>query len=129
MNGHFSDEDDDYWQLYINMKIIIERVISTILPINISDLLASSIEEYLCLQQKLFPDVNSTLKHHFLVRYPRIRKNVGPLWNVCGMRGEAKHREGTIAAHSAIRRINVCHTIALRQQLKLNYRFLNKTNL
>lgn len=44
------------------------------------------------------------------------------------MRFEAKHREGKITARAAISRVNICKTIAIKHQLRQNYRFLiNKT--
>jgi len=42
------------------------------------------------------------------------------------MRFESKHREGKTIAHSAISRVNICHTVALRHQLKLSHRLLTK---
>lgn len=43
------------------------------------------------------------------------------------MRFEGKHRSGKIASRSAITRVNICRTIAIRHQLDLNFRFMNKT--
>lgn len=40
------------------------------------------------------------------------------------MRFEAKHREAKISSRSAISRVNVCKTIAIKHQLRQNYRFL-----
>ena len=65
-------------------------------------------------------------KHHFLVHYPSVMKKVGPLWGTCCMWYEAKHQESKIAAHSAKSGVDVCHTIAVRHQLKLNCMFLNQ---
>lgn len=55
----------------------------------------------------------------------RIMKLLGSFWNLCPMRFESKHREGKIIAYSAVHRVNICYTIALRHQLKLNYQFMN----
>lgn len=125
MIGHLFADDDEYWQLYIVLKLIIEIVTCTALPVDIHDLLKTDIGEYLTLRLQLFSGVNLTPKHHFLVHYPRIMKNVGPLWPVCCIRFEAKHREGKTAAYSyGYKPEKYLSHNSLRQQLKLHYRFM-----
>ena len=60
-------------------------------------------------------------KHHFMVHYPSIMQQIGPLWNICCMRFESKNREAKQISRSAIFRVNVYRTFALRHQLILNF--------
>ena len=53
-------------------------------------------------------------------------EDVDVLWKISSMRYESKHTEGKKIVESAIVRLNVCYTIALREQLCVNHRFLNK---
>lgn len=45
------------------------------------------------------------------------------------MRFESKHREGKITSRASVNRINVCRTIAIKHQLRLNYKFLTKEDV
>lgn len=55
-------------------------------------------------------------------------KLMGPLWNLSSMRFESRHQDGKTISQNSLCRINVCHTIAIKSQLKLNYRFLCSPN-
>ena len=82
------------------------------------------ISDYLESLTKLFPN-SVKPKHLFLIHYPRILFFCGPLWKLSTMRFEAKHREGKITSHH-FSRVDVCKTIAIKNQLRLNYRFFKK---
>ena len=122
------DEDDDHWQLLLMLQEIIEIVCSTKITAQTPDLLELRITEYLTLLNNKFPN-SLKPKHHFIVHYPSIMRKVGPLWNICCMRHESKNREGKVISRSAICRVNICRTIALRHQLIQNYRFMSQNAL
>lgn len=85
------------------------------------------ITEYLELLTIIFPN-SLEPKHHFLLHYSRVLKLCGPVWKISTMRFGAKHREGKIPSRVAISRVNICKTIAIKHQLRQNFRFLaNKT--
>lgn len=63
-------------------------------------------------------------KHHFLVHYLSVILASGPRWNMSSMRFESKNRESKITSRVAISCVNVCRTIADKNQLRLNYQFL-----
>ena len=85
------------------------------------------ISEYLIELNCLFPNIMKP-KHHHLLHYPRVMAEMGPLSALSSMRFESKHREGKNVSKNANCRINICHTIAIKLQLKLNYRFLSREN-
>lgn len=70
---------------------------------------------------ELFPNQLKP-KHHF----PRVMEIVGPSWNISSMLYDQKHQERKIAARAAKSRINLCQSISVRHQLKLNYEFLRR---
>lgn len=63
-------------------------------------------------------------KHHFLVHYARVMRLMGPLWHIAGMNFERKHRGLKVTSRVSLSRVNICHTLALKEQLALNYFFL-----
>lgn len=65
-----------------------------------------------------------TPKFHFLTHYPRLLDSYGPLHQIWTMRFEAKHRVFKIAARTSSSSVNICKTVALRNQLTLNNLFL-----
>lgn len=123
ITGNYIEQDNEHWTLYIILKRIISIVVSSVVHAKTHKILESEIEEFLSLHSKLFPN-SMKPKHHFMVHHPRVMEQTGPLWNSCSMRFESKHHEGKVISYSAISRVNVCYTIALRNQLKLHYRFM-----
>lgn len=82
-----------------------------------ADLLENLIYEHHLLYIDLFDE---TLKpKHLMLHYPRIMKIVGPLRPLWSMRFEAKHRPLKQYAHTITSRVNLCYSIAVKQQLML----------
>lgn len=54
--------------------------------------------EYLTLLINICPNAIKP-KHHFMVHYASVMRQIGPLWNICCIRFERKHREGKIISH------------------------------
>lgn len=125
--GSDIDTTDEHWQLVLSLQEILEILCNTKISADTPKTLESKIFEYLSLLTKKFPS-SMKPKHHFLIHYPSIMQKVGPLWNICCLRFESKHREAKQTSHAAICRINVCRTIAIRHQLTLNYRLLNQNS-
>ena len=66
-------------------------------------------------------------KHHFMLHYRHIIVLMGPLVHLQAIRGESRNREGKLTSNSVATRVNICHTIALKQQLMFSNRLiLNK---
>ncbi|KAL1472342.1 hypothetical protein MTO96_039402 [Rhipicephalus appendiculatus] len=80
---------------------------------------------YLQLQIKTFlehfkscyPDAAVTPKMHYLVHYPRIIAELGPLTQFWCMRFEAKHQYFKALASRTMNFKNICKTLAQRHQL------------
>lgn len=114
----------EHWDLLMLLKKIIDVVTSNVIYNDTHLYLKAIVSDYLSLLTKLY-DNPLNPKHHFLVHYSRIMFWVGPLWYICSMRYESKHRQGKIVSRSTVSRVNICRTIAIRHQTSvLNNRFV-----
>uniref|UniRef100_A0A0C9RNU9 ZNF687 protein n=1 Tax=Fopius arisanus TaxID=64838 RepID=A0A0C9RNU9_9HYME len=123
--AHKIPEKDDVWQLLLSLKEIIDIVTSYDVDNDCWQVLQVKIDEYLRLLGRIFPRCFKP-KHHFLVHYPQVMFLCGPLGKISTIRCEGKHREGKITSKTSISRVNVCKTIAIKHQLRFNYRLINK---
>lgn len=123
--GDLVPEDDPHWDLFLSLKKFVEVVMDKVTHSNSHKYLKILIYEYLSLLNEMFPG-SMKPKHHHLVHYPRILQLMGPLWLFSSMRFESRHKEGKKISRSGICRINVSHTIAVKSQLQLNYKFVRK---
>lgn len=121
--GEFVPMENEYWKLYIKLRIIVEILSSTAIAKGTEELLQSNITEFNSLYLLL---TNDTLKpkFHHLLHYHTALQKFGPLIFVWSMRFEAKHRISKIAARASFNRRNLTLSIAIKHQLKLNEMFL-----
>lgn len=122
--GPVIPNDNKTWNLYLQLRNIVELCVSSHLHINTPNTLQIMITDYLNSLNTLFPN-SLKPKHHFLIHYPRVLSLTGPLWESSSMRVESKHRDGKVSSRVAISRVNVCRTIATKHQLQLNYQILS----
>lgn len=123
--GHLVLADNPYFELLKQKAYIVEMIFSPFHDKNEKDLLKTKIYDYLSLLSILSPQ-SLRPKHHFLMHYAEILAAVGPLGKISCMREESKHREGKITSNVSSNRINVCHTIVIKNQLRMNYRFIEE---
>lgn len=110
--------DDKYWELYILLRKILLITLQDSVTDSTADLLENLINEHHMLYIDLF-DETLKPKHHLMLHYPRIMKIVGPLRSLWSMRFEAKHRPLKQYARTITSRVNLCYSIAVKQQLIL----------
>ncbi|KYN00712.1 hypothetical protein ALC62_08504 [Cyphomyrmex costatus] len=126
--NHLIPTKNEYWNLLLQLRELVEILISSKFHVHAEHILREKIGEYLESLFTLFPGCLKP-KHHLLIHYPRILLISGLFWNISSMRFESKHHERKITSRASINRINVCHTIAIKNQLRLNYTFLTKNSL
>lgn len=121
--GEYVPFDDPVWQLYINLREILDIVLAYSVSSEVANLLDVLITEHNNQYIALF---NKTLKpkFHILTHYPRIMKYVGPLRHIWSMRFESKHRQSKITASITLSRRNITYSLALKHQLILSNRLL-----
>lgn len=107
---------DDYWRSIITMLQILTILFSYEITEGDIKNLQDLISQHLHIILNVF---NKTLtpKQHFLIHYPRIIRQMGPIINMWTMRYEGKHRYFTKNVNPNF--INICHTFAHRHQQML----------
>lgn len=128
MIGDLIPKEDDCWLLYVKLKSIVDIVIAPYVNIRSLNYLATLISEHheMYLTISAFPYMTLKPKHHYMLHYPQIMRDVGPLWFVCCLRWEAKHRPFKQAARATNSRRNLPLTLAIKHQLNVCARFLSK---
>lgn len=123
--GLYVTEDHPVWKFFLLLRQITDRLINRRVYLDSCEALVYDIEE---LNRQYLNLSNDTLnpKFHFMIHYPRLMKKFGPLALLSTFRFEARHRLSQMAEHSAADRVNICKTIALKNQLVLNDLFLKR---
>uniref|UniRef100_A0A8D8ZTC5 C2H2-type domain-containing protein n=2 Tax=Cacopsylla melanoneura TaxID=428564 RepID=A0A8D8ZTC5_9HEMI len=115
--------DDNVWTLFMSLRQILDELLTDRVHASKTAFLTHLIEDFLGTFCKVTKS-GIKPKFHFLVHYPQMFLKFGPLTQVWTMRFEAKHQFSKIAARATKSRINITKTLAARNQLSLNYRFL-----
>lgn len=115
--GDLVPKTDKNWSLYINLRHLIDIVMSPqIVESDAKDLdkiVKNLNSSYFELSGKLKP------KFHFLTHYCQILLSNGPLIKFWSMRFESFHRSIKSTAESTASKVNVIKTVAIKQSLKL----------
>jgi hypothetical protein len=119
--------DDAIWSFYLKLCGILDLVIAPSITESEVDQLSVLITEYLEHRSVLFPSSPLKNKHHHLIHYPRLIKQVGPLIRFWCMRFESKHQRSKRLIHISGNFKNVLQTCASRHQQYIAYHLLNKT--
>lgn len=83
-------EDEKAWQILMDLKDIVELVVSSKLSEESLCYLESKISDHCQLFTDVFPNERLP-KHHYLEHYPNLIRCFGPLADLWTMRYEAKH--------------------------------------
>jgi hypothetical protein len=117
MIGDLVPQNDCCWDVYLLLRQVLLFSCGICFDSNdlqyMQTLIAEFLEEYV----KFF-HCCLTLKFHNLTHYPRIIATLGPLYHIWVMRCEAKHADAKKVASSSGNFKNICHTIAVRHQMK-----------
>lgn len=121
--GYLVPDGDKHWKLFLILREIMSIVTAKFVQYEAYHYLKILIADHHSIYLNLF---NKPLKpkHHFMIHYPSVMKNIGPLALIWCMRFEAKHRELKQCANAVSSRVNITKTIALKQQLNVCHRFL-----
>lgn len=119
--GHVVPEGEPAWQVLMDLKDIVELVVSPVHTDESISYLEMKISEHRQRYQELFPDVKLLPKHHFLEHYPEMVKSFGPLVHLWTMRFEAKHSFfKQVTRHTNCFK-NVPRSLAVKHQLMISY--------
>lgn len=123
--GDLVPENDECWQLYINLHQILHILLSRVISKNTVQHLTYLIEEHHTLYCRLFSDTLKP-KHHILLHYPNFILSAGPPRYLWSMRYEAFHKWFKSSANVVTSRKNILVTLAIKQQLHFSYRMISR---
>lgn len=123
--GYLVPTENKYWSLYIILHEIITIVTSTTVQKEIHILLSDLITNHHQLYLQLF-QLPLRPKHHHMIHYSKVIEQIGPLINIWSMRFESKHRELKMSSNVIASRVNIPHSLAVKQQLKYSTRIFLK---
>lgn len=122
--GHLVPAENKYWLFYLRLRQILDVLFAHDILKSETELLSVLISEYLEIRASLFPDQKVKPKHHFMIHYPRLIQNMGPLYNLWSMRFEQKHQRYKRLMHISGNFKNVPKTVATRHQHDVASRLL-----
>jgi hypothetical protein len=121
MIGHTVPDGDGAWTILMDLKDIVELVLSPTFDDESIDYLKTKIQDHRRLLQEVFPEFRLLPKHHYLEHYPDLIRCFGPLVHLWTMRFEGKHRFFKRVIHDTQNFKNVVKTLATRHQHMVAY--------
>ncbi|XP_066600979.1 uncharacterized protein [Prorops nasuta] len=121
--GDLIPEENKIWKLYTLLREIICIIMAPSYSEGTTNLLKIILSEHHALYLELFGE-RLKPKHHFLLHYPRLMQKMGPPKYISSLRFEAKHKSFKDSAKVITSRKNIAYTLALKQQLQLNFRLM-----
>jgi hypothetical protein len=115
--GLVKDVNDPVWSLYLNLCDLVALVCAPRIEMGQLSLMKTLIEDYLECRLRLFPEKGLRPKHHYLIHYPILCLQFGPLIHMWTMRFESKHSYFKRAIRNLHNFVNLTKTLANRHQL------------
>ena len=115
--NRIQDFNDQVWNLILLLRQIVELVCAPHISTGQIAYLNVLIEEYITLRIKKFSDVRLRPKHHYLMHYPELILQFGPLIRLWTMRMESKHTFFKWCTRSSKNFLNVTYSLAETHQL------------
>lgn len=128
MIGSSIPEQEPSWEILMDLKEIVEIVVSTTLSEEILCYLQSKIFDHRNLLIDTFPDFKLRPKHHFIEHYVHLIRCFGPLVDLWTMRFESKHNFFKKVVHDVLNFKNVLLTLSCKHQQMMAY-YLDCQNL
>lgn len=121
MIGHKVPDGDGAWTILMDLKDIVELMLSPTFNDESIEYLQTKIGDHRHMLQEVFPDFRLRPKHHYVEHYPDLIRCFGPLVNLWTMRFEGKHRFFKRVVHDTQNFKNVLKTLATRHQHMVAY--------
>ena len=125
MVGHLVPHDSEAWAVLLQLLDVIEYCTAGVVTGEHATILADHIEGFLTAYYTVFPEVTMKPKFHYLVHYPELLLEFGPLVYVWTLRFEGKHNYFKEVSRLTKNRKNICKTLARRHEF-MQASFRNK---
>lgn len=119
--GHLvsiDDEDYVYWQFLTELIVLTDMLLVSNITQTYLQNLKSIIEHHLQMYIELFGPLKP--KHHFVLHYPELMIQVGPLRNLMCFVYEQKNRQLKVYAHVMNQRVNLSFSLASKAAFKFD---------
>ena len=120
--GYRVPQNDPHWLLYLMLREIVDFLMSPSVSKTVLPYLQLLIEQFLKTFVSLFPGQMKP-KFHYLLHYPRLIAQYGPLRYLWCMRFEAKHQYFKKLASACRNFKNIALTLSKRHQLRQCWEF------
>ncbi|KAL3249610.1 hypothetical protein MRX96_055828 [Rhipicephalus microplus] len=117
-------KQNEHWEVYLLLRSIADITFADKIPHDHLAYLQDEIRFFLSSFAALYPGAIIP-KLHFLIHYPRLISELGPLKQYWCMRYEAKHQYMKTIAQRNQNFRNICKSIAERHQLLQSFEFSN----
>lgn len=111
------DVTNDVWQMVLKLREICNIILSVKLHIGQIAYLQTLIVEYIELRVTIFPEIRLRPKHHYLLHYPKLLTQFGPLRLLWTLRFESKHKYFKSAIKHCPNFKNVLYSLTEKHQL------------
>lgn len=122
--GKYVPKTDKVWQFFVKLITILDIITASSVSENDITLLKTLIKSHHSFYVSFFKQ-SLKPKYHYMIHYPRIIKDIGPLSQIWCMRHEGKHKELKRYSNCITSRMNLPLSLMKKQQLKLSYRFVS----
>lgn len=111
----------EVWQLCLKLREITEFICAPKIHLSEVGYVNVLLEEYVHLRKTLFPDHTLKPKHHYLLHYPDLILQFGPVIRVWTLRFESKHSYFKECSRKLHNFLHLCKTLTERHQLLQAY--------
>ncbi|XP_071832143.1 uncharacterized protein [Apostichopus japonicus] len=115
--GEYIPRGNCFWELILKLRKITDIIFAPKVTRGQCVYLKSLIEDHHSHFKRVFPDVSFIPKHHFLVHYPFLMLQVGPVVHMWCMRFEAKHMYAKRLSGVVCCFKDICKTVTQRHQI------------
>lgn len=116
IHDKIDDIDNDTWKCILLLSEIIEIICAPAIHETFIVYLDSLIREYIDLRRSLFPKPLRP-KHHYLLHYPALIRQFGPLMKSWTLRSESKHCFMKRAIRFSRNFINITKSLSIKHEL------------
>lgn len=122
--GPFIPVDDSVWEYCRILINMVDKILSKKFSLQDIESLKKIIFQHHTLYQSLFK-LTLKPKHHFILHYPTVILESGPVSRMMCFRNEAKHQAFKEYAHVITSRNNVAYTLCMKSCLQFSYDVYN----
>uniref|UniRef100_A0A2R5L642 Uncharacterized protein n=2 Tax=Ornithodoros turicata TaxID=34597 RepID=A0A2R5L642_9ACAR len=119
--GPLVPEGNEKWELFLTFRELADIILAEKIPPEGTQYLESNIAEFLSMFMEMYPTVRIPPKLHYMIHYPRIIRELGPLRQYWCLRFEAKHQFLKNHATRVHNFRNIPYTLARKHQLLQSY--------